>query len=154
MVAQVREAMADHGAAGRDVWVTEFGWPTFPGVTDDEQAAYLVRATLLLAAAGVRTACWYTLWDGPNPSDVIPEDQFGLFRWQEEAPADRVPNAKPSYEALVQMVDAVGDLGFIEDLSGGEGAERHLVFGDAAGARVSVRWNPEDTRLPTFSPRR
>ena len=148
MVTQVRQVMADHGAPDRGVWVTELGWPTFAGVSDEEQASYLVRAALLLAASGVRTICWYTLWDGPNPSDIVPEDQFGLFRWQEASPTDQAPTPKPAYEALRQLNTRVGDLSFVTDES--DETRRRLVFGDAAGRRVTAVWDPVDTTLPSY----
>ena len=148
MVAQVRAVMAEHGAPDRDVWITEFGWPTFRGVTDDEQATYLVRSALLLTASGVRSICWYTLWDGPNPSDIIPEAQFGLFRWQDASPATVPPTPKPAFDALVELNDTVGPLSFIADDS--DEATRRLVFGDATGRRVTASWDPADAALPTY----
>jgi len=148
MLARVRKVLGRWGAGDRDLWVTEFGWPDFSGVSEASQAAYLAQATLLMAAQGVRAACWYTLWDGPQPSNVIPEDQFGLFRWQEAPPAQSPPVAKPAYEALVALRRAVGDLSFVEDRS--HRGRRILVFGDAAGRRVQASWASGSGQPPIY----
>jgi hypothetical protein len=63
----------------RPIWVTEIGWSSGPGDRDrtgqtsaQQQADYLVRATLLLWRAGIERIFWYTLKDDPgNP--------YGLF---------------------------------------------------------------------------
>lgn len=63
----------------KPIWVTEIGWSSGPGDRDrsgqtsaQDQADYLVRATLLLWRAGVERVFWYTLKDDPgNP--------YGLF---------------------------------------------------------------------------
>lgn len=70
----------DAHAAGKQVWVTEFGYdastkppPTsgnfakWVGVSDEEQARYTVRAFLILAASGVDRAYLYFFNDKDEP---------------------------------------------------------------------------------------
>ncbi len=71
----------DRNAAGKPVWVTEFGWdsstrkpdPEGPdakwvGSTDEEQACYLVRSFFLFAGMGVEKAFVYFFNDEDKPS--------------------------------------------------------------------------------------
>jgi GH35 family endo-1,4-beta-xylanase len=81
---------------GRQVWITEMGWPTIPGnVTERQQAALLARSYLSAVGSG---ACpnmsWYNFKnDGWNP--YYNEENFGILQH------DLTP--KPAYRALAQI---------------------------------------------------
>ncbi|HMO57031.1 MAG TPA: glycosyl hydrolase [Roseiflexaceae bacterium] len=77
----VRAIMQQYGE--RPIWVTEIGWSSGRGDRDpigvtneQDQANYLVRATLILWRAGVERIFWYTLKDDPgNPYGIVAEGQ-------------------------------------------------------------------------------
>ncbi len=153
MAARLREVLAQHGAGDKELWATELGWPVYGHVTEEVQGAYLARAALLLAGLGVRSACWYTLWDGPDPDSFPPEDAFGLFRWQAESPAEREPEPKAAEEALRRLTTAVGDLGWTADRSDRPGVpdgHRALLFSDGEGRAVTAVWDPEGEGEPEY----
>jgi polysaccharide biosynthesis protein PslG len=85
----------------KPIWVTEVGWSSGPGdrdavgVVDEQlQAAYLVRATLLLWRSGVEKIFWYTLKDDPgNPYGLM---AFGAGYGDYTLP-------KPAYYAFQTM---------------------------------------------------
>lgn len=112
-VEKVQEMAAAVTAAGYDparpLWITEVGWPVTTTVTEELQARYLTRAALLSALAGVDGVWLYELGDGPSRvDDLVPEDSFGIFRYDAD-PTDAVPPApKPAYTALRAMLTALG----------------------------------------------
>ncbi len=61
LVQQVRRAMADNGAGNLPVWNTEGGWGDH-FQSPEAAAAFVVRFYVLLWAAGVQRAYWYS-WD-------------------------------------------------------------------------------------------
>lgn len=77
----VRALMEQYGK--RPIWVTEIGWSSGPGdrdaiglTTEQDQANYLVRASLILWRAGVERIFWYTLKDDPgNPYGIVAQGQ-------------------------------------------------------------------------------
>jgi len=89
LIARVRQIMARHGLADRPLWNTETGWaignsaqtPSFGAVGADWRrldgdlaGAYVVRAYLLGAAAGLGRFHWYA-WDNPDMGLIDPGDQ-------------------------------------------------------------------------------
>ncbi len=116
MVGDLRAVLADHGAKDTPMLATETGWPSYGGVTEADQAAWLVRDTLWLAAEHVPLACWFTLVDGPRTGQFPPEDDFGLITWdvQANAPGHR----KPAWDALETLTHQLGDLAVSERLDG------------------------------------
>jgi hypothetical protein len=103
--------------------VTELGWhtalesgfPLFPpGVSELDQARFLVRGTVLTLAAGAQRMCWYTLLDYPNFLHNK-EDAFGLFRYQ-PAPTTGSLDPKPAYGAARTLATVLGPTRFERDL--------------------------------------
>jgi hypothetical protein len=99
----------------RPIWVTEIGWrsrirPGMPskGLSEDNQASFLVRASVLLWRSGVERIFWYNLKDDPDG------DSYGLLAYgngrDDYAPALR----KPSYFALQTMSRQLGGAQFVE----------------------------------------
>lgn len=75
-VAALQTLMAKYGGV-KPVWVTEIGWPLHaaaaPGdlaVDETTQAAFLVRACVLLASAGVHHVYWYQFRDDNADPDM------------------------------------------------------------------------------------
>ncbi|QWC85988.1 cellulase family glycosylhydrolase [Nocardioidaceae bacterium] len=109
-VEAVRELMVANGDARVPVWFTEFGWSAFDspedatgtdrGVTEAEQADYLVRALRLMREEYpyVERAYWYNARDRDSGDERI--DSFGLLR------RDLTP--KPVAEALTDYLRGCG----------------------------------------------
>lgn len=135
----------DKHAKGKEIWITEFGYdcttkPNHPsgtfkdwvGVTDAEQARYLVRSILLFAALPVDRAYIYWFNDNDEPSVHA---AAGLTRnW--------VP--KPSFYSVAHLQATLGDYRFerIADAKAGEQYVYVFRHGKDAGKRVWVAWSP------------
>lgn len=81
MVRRLTNILREAGAE-KPIYATELGWPIYGRVTEQLQAAYLVRAMILAIVAGVQSSCWFTLHDNPSypPGTFPPEGSFGLMR--------------------------------------------------------------------------
>jgi polysaccharide biosynthesis protein PslG len=73
MIAQLREITGD-----LPVNISEFGWPAWGDLTQQDQAVFFERAALLAMSQEVTDVCWYTVWDGEDPENN-PEAGFGLI---------------------------------------------------------------------------
>lgn len=98
-VAAVRSLMVANGDAGKEIWLTEFGWSAHDdplegpnGVTQEEQADYLIRTFDLVRRSYpfVTSVFWYNERD--TISGNLREDNFGLLR--------RDHSEKPVYAVL------------------------------------------------------
>ncbi len=113
-VEAARAVAEQYGA--RPIWVTEIGWSSGRGdrdtiglVNEQDQASFLVRATLLLWRAGVEKIFWYTLKDDPgNPYGLVGAG-VGYFDYS---------RLKPSFAAYRVMVEHLtgADLVIVRDL--------------------------------------
>lgn len=138
-------AWRDHHAAGKEIWVTEFGYdastkgppPTgdftkWVSSTETEQAQWLVRSYLLMAALPVDRAYVYYYND---------EDE-AMFHASSGITRHFVP--KPAYWALAYLKRTLGDYRFARIV-----AERpddlyiyEFVHADDAARRIWVLWSP------------
>lgn len=103
---------------GRPVWITEMGWSTQIGATDERtQAQLLARCYLSAVASGAcQNVSWYDFRnDGTDP--FYNEANFGTLR------RDLTP--KPSYRALATVCRTLAE---------GEPRARHDEFGDGVCA--------------------
>lgn len=115
------EQLEARGGGDLELWITELGWHTAPdafvtGVDEADQAAYLVRSTLLAFAQGVPVYQWYTFRDsGDDPEDQ--EQMFGLYGYDPD-PTDGV-DAEPKLAATgyATLTTQLGAHDRIEDLS-------------------------------------
>lgn len=116
MVGRVRAVMRKHGDGDKPILATEVGWPIFSRVDEKKQARYLVRAYLLLMAAGSTRICWFTLRD--TTGGLAPtENTFGLLRY-DAAPGDgKPPRPKLSYEAYRTLLATLGGYRIVADLT-------------------------------------
>jgi hypothetical protein len=117
-----RDRLTESHATRLPLWVTELGWHTAldsgvpgfpPGVSEDDQARFLVRATILALAQGVERVCWYTLLDYANFLSNK-EDAFGLFRYT-PTPTAATLDPKPAYQAAKTLAALLGRLRFTKD---------------------------------------
>ncbi len=93
----------------------ESGFPLFPpGVSELDQARFLVRGTVLALSQLVEQVCWYTLLDYPNFL-TSKEDAFGLFRYQAD-PTAATLEPKPAYQAARTLAAVLGSTRFVKDL--------------------------------------
>lgn len=118
-----------------EIWVTEWGWPTAEGtdtkgVPESTVAAYLPRAFILAAAAGVEVMCWFSAWDafdGP----------MGLVR--------RDGSQRAAYHAFKAMSAQLGDHKHARQASGQAnpltGVQAHVFEGPRG--RKLVAWSAD-----------
>jgi len=138
-------AWRDANAPGKPVWLTEFGYDastkppakegTFKdwvGVTDEQQAQYLVRAFLTLSELNLDRAYIYFFNDKDEPSLHAAS---GITR-------DFVP--KPSYHALAHLQSTLGDYRFSKAVikKPGELYVFEFTRGDDPSDRVWAVWSP------------
>jgi len=118
---RMADALADLGLSDVPLWITELGWHTaldalVSGVSEDEQAAYLVRSVLLAFGQGVEQFTWYTFRDsGFDSGDQ--EQMFGLYAFDEDPTLDPEPRAKPAVAAFASLSRALAGHDRIVDLS-------------------------------------
>lgn len=114
--ARLRSVLDAHGVpADVPLWNTEIGWPTNPtanGVTEEMQAEYTVRSSLLSWQGGVPLMTWYDQFDDDDADQTTDqESHFGFFH------ADG--SAKPVVGAMQTYDRVLGGAGwtFTADLS-------------------------------------
>lgn len=146
-VALARQRLERIGAAGKPIWLTEWGWPSLI-IGKAGQAAFFTRGALLAIAAGVEALDWYTFWDREGGSFPPTEDYFGLFTW---SGASDGPHAKPAYRAASTLGNVLATSRFAADLSAPlalpEGAVGLAFVDDEDGHVTFVGWDsvPERT---------
>ncbi len=117
----VKDLAEELGNESLALWMTEMGWHTAPealaaGVSETEQAAYLVRSTLISLSLGVEVYSWYTFLDsGDDPENQ--ENMFGLYNWDEDPETAPEPTPKLSATAFSVLSQALQGHYRIEDLS-------------------------------------
>lgn len=154
-VEKVREMAAALAAEGYDptrpLWITEVGWPVTTTVTEELQARYLTRTVLLSALAGVDGVWLYELGDGPSRvDDLVPEDSFGVFRYDPDPTDDTPPAPKPAFTALRSMMGALGALRVTaRELPAGAPEDVYVLAlqGDR-GERGWAAWRANDGAAP------
>ncbi len=136
----------------KPVWLTELGWSTnrgWPGVDEDTQAFYLVRAYLhAIAHPSVEKVFWYDLRNDTRPSAPYDrpvydprevEFHYGLLRRTYPLDPARADLRKPAFLAFRTMTEMLGGLALQEVARNGEqGLYWHRYAG--MGRRVDVLW--------------
>jgi len=101
-------------ASGRDVWITEMGWPShIGGLAERTQAQHVARTYICALASGAaRSVAWYDFReDGADP--FFNEHHFGLIRH------DLTP--KIGYLSLATVGRLIGTAEFEQELDVGPG---------------------------------
>jgi hypothetical protein len=132
-------------AKGKQVWLTEFGWDAashppdpkgpwkdFAGVTDEQQAQYIVRSFLVLSAMDVDRAYVYFFND---------KDEAQLHG---ASGITRNFKPKPSFYAMAHLYKTLGDSRFVKAVVRDEGRAYCYEYANPAkaGERVYVAWSP------------
>lgn len=135
----------DAYAPGKEVWVTEFGYdsstktadpqgkmPQWVGVTDEQQAQWLVRSLLVFASMDVGRAYIYFFNDRDTPS------------LHASAGITRNFQPKPSFHALAHLQRVLGDYRFARVVRDEPGRVRvqEFVHGEDPVKRVWAVWSP------------
>lgn len=134
---------------GRDIWITEMGWPSnIGGLTERQQASYVARTYIgALAAPGMRSVSWYDFReDGAEP--FYNEHHFGIVR------SDLTPKA--GYAALATVGRLLGSAMYVGPLKTRDAALCGYVWRSTAGASnatyVTALWPTDQTRFVTLMP--
>jgi hypothetical protein len=138
----------DAHAAGKPIWVTEFGYDSstktadkkssdskWVGVTDEQQAQWLVRSLLVFSAMPVERAYIYFFNDNDKPS------------FHASSGITRNFQPKPSFHALAQLQRALGDYRFENIVTNEPGHLRIQQYRHGASPANSmwVVWAPSGT---------
>lgn len=140
MHAALEEVLNVYNASGKEFWITEVGWPTAGPVTEELQAQYLVRSSILSMSVGATRVCWFTFQDGPNFGTFPPEHDFGLLKFSEN---DREFSPKQSFYALRAMSERLGGTRYRCDMRDRltiQDEEYAYLFERDGGEDVLVLW--------------
>ena len=147
--ADLRRRIANAGAEGAGIAITEVGWTTFdatrnpthdfvgfyPPVTYQNQARYLIRMYLMARQFGTEFVCQYDFKDDGLKANHT-EHNFGLL--------DYWGHPKPSYAAVAAMTRLVGHAepeGLVEGID--PAVARIYRFRREDGATVLAAWAVE-----------
>lgn len=136
-------AWRDAHAPGKPVWLTEFGydsaskkpapdgpWKQWVGVSDEEQARYIVRAFLVLSSMGIDRAYLYFFNDQDQPQLHGASGITRNFK------------PKPSFYAMSYLYKTLGDYRFVERIA--QGAEDVYCYryekSGMPGSSIYVAW--------------
>lgn len=133
----------DAHAPGKPVWITEFGYDSstkppgrtgdfakWAGVSDTQQAQWLVRSLLVFSAMPVERAYIYFFND---------EDKPGLHA---SAGVTRNFQPKPSYHALAHLQHVLGDYGFQRIVTHEPGRLKVQEYRNGSPKIIWVVWSP------------
>lgn len=138
-------AWRDQNAKGKEIWITEFGWDAstkqppaegvfsrWEGVTDLQQAQYLVRSFLVFSKMDVKRAYIYFFNDSDEPHV---HSSSGLTR-------DFQP--KPSFYAVSSLYRTIGDYRFRRAITeeAGKLYVYEFVHENDPCRRVLAVWSP------------
>ncbi len=125
----------------RQHWLTEFGWDTKAGpiVTPVEQAAYLQRAFMMLAAAGTEKGFWFFDLDAAKANQFF--DGCGLFT-HEQLP-------KLSYAAFAGLTQILPKPQYIGTINAGENTHGYVFRNE--GKLVAALWTLDGKKGPSVN---
>jgi hypothetical protein len=145
----------DRNAPGKEVWLTEFGYDSttkkpepkgdfkdWVGVTDQQQAQWIVRSWLTFATLPVQRAYLYFFNDDDEP------------KLHAGAGLTRKFQPKPSYHAVAQLQRTLGDFRFHRTVlsRSGEATIQEYTHETDAKRLVWVAWSPTgENRTNTFT---
>ena len=136
----------NHGQA-KPIWLTELGWTTSTlHVSEQTQANYVVRGTVLSLAAGVQKIFWYDLLNDGDSSSTV-QQNFGLLN---RLDAEGLYTPKPAYAAYAVLARELAGRAFLDRESVAPGIyDMHFSGG------LRVLWStpiPQSVALTTNHP--
>jgi len=134
-VRRLREQGRTKLACSPQMWITEWGWPVADGktkhaVSDETLVAYLPRAFILAAAAGVEAMCWFSANDSVD-------GPMGLTR--------NDGTRRDSYQAFKTLTTQLGDHRLLRQVAGAKTPTTGLqafLFEGPRGRKLVV-WNAD-----------
>jgi hypothetical protein len=129
----------------KPIWITEHGWPTHRGsrgISEETQAAYLVRAHVLALSRGVEKYFWYDFMsDGLD--QTVNEHNFGVIRNTSDPRGRWAP--KPAYVAYAAMTRELTGAEFDGQEDVGAGIYSFVFDVPEAGQATKARvvWSTE-----------
>lgn len=131
---ELRTLLARHGAGGRPIWFTEWGWPSHTGrrgMPDGWQARHLARAYLVAMRAGMARGFWYEFQERKE-SDEENEDAFGILEY------DLSP--KPAYRAYATLIRTIPPGSAVVETPWKRGLIYHPAWRRPDGVTVHAVW--------------
>ncbi|HJW12548.1 MAG TPA: hypothetical protein VJ598_12210 [Albitalea sp.] len=127
-----------------EIWLTEWGWPVREGgagvrgsVPEPIAVAYLPRAFVLAAAAGVEVLCWFSSQDSVD-------GPMGLTR--------NGGQRRSTYQAFKTMTAQLGDFSLVRQVAGAQqptsGLQAYLFNGPQGRKLVAWSADAKPRRLP------
>jgi hypothetical protein len=141
----------DTSASGKPIWITEFGYDSstkaaektggmskWVGVTDEQQAQWLVRSLLVFSAMPVDRAYVYFFNDNDKPG------------FHASSGITRNFQPKPSFHALAHLQRVLGEYRFTRIVTNSVGVIRvhEYQHGSVPNKRVWVAWKPSGDNEP------
>jgi hypothetical protein len=140
VISAVRALVSSYsGGSSKPLWLTETGWPTFPGVaTELQQAQYIVRDAALSLRAGIAQYMFYSMLDD-CPDTTNGNCAFGLMHNPDATAGVLTP--KPGITAYAVLARSLAGYSYTSSDSWGTGVNS-LVFTNSSSAKRRVAWAP------------
>ncbi len=151
----------------KPVWLTEVSWSTyngFYGVSETDQAAFLVRMYLLaMSHPSVQRVFWYdlrndtsplALYDKPVYDPAEPEFNFGLLRRSFPLDPNRADLRKPAFVAYRTMTEVLAGMAADGVLASGDNPAMPGTFGyryTGDGRTAVVLWRINADTAPVLT---
>ena len=140
VIAAVRTLVSSYtGGSSKPLWLTETGWPPFPGVvTELQQAQYVVRDAALALRAGIAQYMFYSMLD--DCADTTNGNcAFGLMHNPDATAGALTP--KPGITAYAVLARNLAGYTYASSDNWGSGVYA-LGFTNSSAAKRRVAWAP------------
>ena len=157
---EVLEVLNRYGdASTKEIWMTETGWSTCigPGVTEEEQAAYLVQmfAWSLTIPDQVDRIFWYDFMNGRDAQTLVWDPTHGeqncglIHSWTNTGEDPLAYSAKKGYVAACAMTSVMANAQYVSAFDLGEGVYAYKFQKD--GQDLVVAWMDNTTKTQSVS---
>ena len=157
---EVIEVLNRYGdASTKEIWMTETGWSTCigPGVTEEEQAAYLVQMFTwsMTIPDQVDRVFWYDFMNGRDAQTLIWDPTHGeqncglIHSWTNTADEPLAYSAKKSYVATCAMTSIMANAKFVDIFDMGDGIYAYRFQKD--GQDLVVAWMHKESKTLNVS---
>lgn len=139
MIDSIKDEMEKLNVNDKKLWITEIGWPTGNIISEELQAAYLLRSLLLSLVKDVEIFCWYTTYDEDGSLFPEAENYFGLINYYNP---ELQTEAKPkiSYIALKNLLSISKDFRIIFDEYKSENVYKVSMVNPLTNDKLYVLW--------------